>query len=81
MKAQKLDLGMAIAACARGYKCSRYSNYNDTLEMFEGEPIIRRFKGRDIKLSSVRRIDWFERDWYVIGDDNSWYKKDTIQST
>jgi len=72
MRAQRLDLGLALAAAARGYKVGRYSNPNERLEERNGALWLVRGKGKDALVSSLKSLDFKSYDWYVIGDDSSW---------
>jgi len=72
MRAQRLDLGMALAAAARGFKVGRYSNPNDTLIMRRGAMLLERKRGKSALFSSLRSMDFKSKDWYVIGDTSGW---------
>jgi hypothetical protein len=74
MRAQRLDLGMALAAAARGFKVGRYSNPNDTLVMKNGAMILERKRGKSALFSSLRSMDFKSKDWYVISDVSGWEK-------
>ena len=80
MRAQRLDLGLAIAACARGFVCGRYSDENETLCMYDDELYLMRERGKDAKFVSIKSHDWFSKDWYVIGDVGNWFKKEPVRS-
>ena len=74
MRSTRLDLGLALAAAARGFKVGRYSNPNDTLVMRNGAMMLERKRGKSALFSSLRSMDFKSKDWYVIGDVAGWEK-------
>jgi len=72
MRAQRLDLGLALAAAARGYRVGKYSDPNETLFMKNGAMMVERTKGKDALFSSLKSLDFKSYDYYVQGDDNAW---------
>jgi len=79
MRPHRLDLGLALAAAARGYHVGRYSNPNETLEMRKGAMYLVRAKGKDALFSSLKSLDFCSNDWYVIGDDSTWLDRTVEQ--
>ncbi len=76
MRYSKLDLGLAIAACARGYKCGRYSDENEQLHMVEGNIRLVKEHGKSVQFQySTLFHDFISQDWYVIGDDKTWLER------
>jgi len=78
MRPTRLDLGLALAAAARGYHVGRYSNPNEHLEQRAGAVYLVRKKGKDALFSSLKSSDFNSNDWYVIGDDSTWLDKTVL---
>ena len=72
MRSTRLDLGLALAAAARGYTVGRYSNPNEVLKLVDGAMTLIRKKGKNCLFSSLKTMNFRDRDYYIIGDYNNW---------
>jgi len=78
MKTTKLDLGLAIAACVRGYPCKRKNDSNEIMCMEKGHIILKRIVGKDCRLEhSALWLEPTSEEWYLEGtQDKTWLDKD-----
>ena len=77
METSGLDLGLAIAACARGYTCLRRRDTDEVMVLVEDSIILRRKHGKDCKLeNSSLWLDPTVEEWYIFENDSSWLMKD-----
>ena len=79
MKSTRLDLGLAIAACARGYACMRKDDPNEKMIMDNGHIVIERLKGKNCRLEHhALWLDTTSTVWYIVGDDKTWLDKEIV---
>ena len=72
----KLDLGLAIAACVRGQECKRKSDSNELMIYDDGHILLKREIGKDCRLeNSGLWLDPTAKDWYIIGNDQTWLEE------
>ncbi len=73
MKVKDLDLGLALAAVARGYTVKKRENDNISLKLHNGFIYEKRAKGKNCRIeNSALWLDWSSECWYVVGDDHTW---------
>jgi hypothetical protein len=73
----KLDLGLAIAACVRGYVCKRRSDPTESMLLTEGHIMLYREHAKDCRIeNSALWLDTSSTDWYIVGDDKTWIEKE-----
>jgi len=79
MKSANIDLGLAIAACARGLECKRRQYPDETMKLVDHQLLLVRLVGKDCRVeNSALWLDITATDWYIVGDDLTWIDKGLV---
>ena len=83
MRCANLDLGLALAAAARGYKIKRKSDPEFTMKLNHGAMKVfsdaheRKTPGVLFRYSNM--FNYAENDFYIVGDDQSWLDSEPLK--
>jgi len=83
MRSTRLDLGLALAAAARGFKVRRKSDPDFVMKLHRGALKVfnnstdREEKGTLFKYTSL--TNFADDDFYVVGDDKTWLDYDPVK--
>ena len=76
MKTSQLDLGLALAAVARGYSAKTKQHPNESIILGEDGFILHKERGRDCRIeNSALWLEWSTEAWYLVPDEADWIDK------